>query len=115
MARGLGRKSTFNPFTKTTGIIPAGNLTHPLYAGWVTAFIRTVISEILNGIDKLDTPDESKIIISTTTDGFLCNTPNLVKIDSGRFSKMYRKARLDLGESDILLEIKVIEKQGVLA
>jgi len=112
MSRGLSRKKSYNPLLKTTTIIPSGSLTNPLFASWITSYIRTVLSEILNYISNLDS---EKIIISSTTDGFICNVVDLNKYDFGRFSSLYRYARERLGFEDILLEVKHTEPIGLLS
>jgi ssDNA-specific exonuclease RecJ len=112
MSRGLSRKKSYNPLLKTTTIIPSGSLTNPLFASWITSFIRTVLSEILNYISTLDS---EKIIISSTTDGFICNIIDLNKYDFGRFSSLYRYARERLGFENILLELKHTEPKGLLS
>jgi hypothetical protein len=115
MSRGLSRKKSYNPSLRATSVIPSGPLTNPLYASWITAFIRTVISEILNDISGYNLTLSEKLIVSTTTDGFLTNIPFLNSKNFGYFSGLYRKARLNLGFTDTLLEIKHTEPKGILS
>lgn len=47
MGRGLNEKYSLDVHLNSNPIT-GGKLTNPLYAGWVTAFIRTTVSELLN-------------------------------------------------------------------
>lgn len=111
MARGLSNKTSFNMNSNTRSITPTGDLTNPLYTGWITSFIRTVLSEILNYIHK----NTDNIIISCTTDGLICNTPNLNLVNTGRFSEIYRIARENLGYGKDLLEQKGVDNEGIIS
>lgn len=86
MTRGLSNKLTFETATGMNLPIPHGILTNPLYAGWVTALIRTVISELLNNIHS-----KGGLIISSTTDGFITNLEGLGGKSVGEFSEIYQK------------------------
>lgn len=58
---------------------------------------------------------KEKVVISVTTDGFLSNVPDLENMADGRFIKIFRSARKNLGEEDKILEIKTIESKGILS
>lgn len=110
MARGLSGKTTYNPSIKDQTSIPTGPLTNPLYSGWVTAFVRTTLSEILNHVN-----DKNGIVISCTTDGFISDLEGLEKdLDSGIFSQLFTIARKNLRSSEVL-EIKYTETKGLVS
>lgn len=113
MARGLNQKTSFDTSTKTTRVIPPGQLISPLYAGWITSFIRTTLSELLNKHSHND-------IISCTTDGFICSQKDLEKIqdyDFDSFSHLYVETRNKLTgvKNSALLEQKYHESKGVIS
>lgn len=111
MSRGLSQKKTFDHISNSTVVIAGGRLTNPLVAGWVTAFIRTVISEIMNDIHN-----KGGLVVSCTTDGFITDLPDLENVNSGEFSVIYRKARFNLNpENDCVLELKNTELQELLS
>lgn len=114
MARGLNNKKVFDVKTNSTVFITPGPLINPLYAGWITSFIRTVLSEIMNEVHR-----KGGKIISCTTDGFITDLSELdfLQIDGvlGEFSRLYKLARVRLDFSDQLLEIKFTEKIGIIS
>ena len=109
MARGLNRKPKYDSKTNSTKILPSGDLVSPLYAGWITSFIRTTLSELMN------LHQESRII-SCTTDGFISDRKNLdVLYPTSVFSLMYYNMRLKLTGKGELLERKYLEPKGVIS
>jgi len=111
MARGLNRKPKYDSKTNSTKILPSGELVSPLYAGWITSFIRTTLSELMN------LHHESRII-SCTTDGFISDRKNLEVLHPNPtevFSVMYYKMRLKLTGKGELLERKYYEPKGVIS
>jgi len=70
MARGLNQKTRYDTQTNGQKPIPTGELVSPLYAGWITSYIRTTLSEILNR-------HGDSLIVSSTTDGFISNKKDL--------------------------------------
>ena len=114
MARGLNLKKVFSTKTQSTVDITPGTLINPLYAGWITAFIRTVLAELMNHIHA-----HGGRIISCTTDGFICDLPDLDKLkiegELGEFSRLYQLARVRLGFTSQLLEIKFVECEGIIS
>ena len=111
MARGLNQKVKFDVRSNSTKPLPSGELVSPLYAGWITSFIRTTLSEIMN-------KNNNKMIISCTTDGFISDEPKLdtVPIDSKNvFSFLYYTTRLKLTGAGALLEKKYTENKGVIS
>ena len=72
-----------------------------MYGGWITAFVRTVVSELMNNVH-----DQGGKIISCTT--FITDMKDLENYDveSNPFCKLYKDAILDLvGKAQPLLEI----------
>ena len=109
MARGLNRKPKYDSKTNSTKILPSGDLVSPLYAGWITSFIRTTLSELMN------LHHESRII-SCTTDGFISDRKNLdVLYPTSVFSLLYYNMRLKLTGKGELLERKYYEPKGVIS
>jgi len=111
MARGLNRKPRFDSKTNSTKILPSGELVSPLYAGWITSFIRTTLSELMN-------IHHDSLIISCTTDGFISNRKNLEinhPDQTSVFSQMYYNMRLKLTGKGELLERKYLESKGVIS
>jgi len=109
MARGLNRKPKYDSKTNSTKILPSGDLVSPLYAGWITSFIRTTLSELMN------LHHESRII-SCTTDGFISDRKNLdVLYPTSVFSLLYYNMRLKLTGKGELLERKFYEPKGVIS
>lgn len=55
------------------------------------------------------------MIISATTDGFICDIKDLPEKVDGYFSTLYKKARFNLSGVYTLLELKYIDEIGVLS
>jgi len=120
LARGLARKETFNPAANMSTVIPSGTLTNPLYAGWVTSFIRCVLSEMINKLCE-----NGFTILSSTTDGYITNCAEpTVYFKDLTFSEIFRIARanlkgLDISElqdsPEVLLEQKFKEGEGIIS
>jgi len=111
MARGLNRKVKFDSKTNSVKVLPSGELVSPLFAGWITSFIRTTLSELMNQY-------HSSIIISCTTDGFITSERGLeiTQPDPQKiFSSLYYNMRLKLTGKGELLERKYLESKGVIS
>lgn len=111
MARGLNQKTRYDLRSNSQKPIPSGELVSPLYAGWITSFIRTTLSEMLNR-------HGDGIIISSTTDGFISSKKGLDQksIDySDVFSQKYFETRRVLTGVGALLEEKYSEEEGVIS
>jgi len=111
MARGLNQKTRYDLRSNSQKPIPAGELVSPLYAGWITSFIRTTLSEMLNR-------HGDGLIISCTTDGFISSKKALDQkpIESSDiFSRMYFETRRTLTGVGALLEQKYSEQEGVIS
>jgi hypothetical protein len=112
-AQGISNRMIYSTETNSTKRIKGTRYSNPIIFSWITAFIRSVISETLHNISKI--PNAK--IISVTTDGFITNVPNLEEelfklSDAGKidttFLELFRKARIQLtGKSnETALEVK---------
>ena len=112
MARGLNRKKAFDTKSLKPELITAGDLISPLYAGWITSYIRCTLTEIMN-----NSPEDMKIF-SCTTDGFISTQKGLELIEPVEedfFSYQYYKARENLTGKGELLEVKHFDVKGLLS
>ena len=114
MARGLNQKKVFDTKSLKPEVITAGDLISPLYAGWITSFIRCTLTEIMN-----NSPEDTKIF-SCTTDGFISTQKGLeliepVVVEEDFFSCHYYKAREKLTGKGELLEVKHFDVKGLLS
>jgi len=112
MARGLNQKKAFDTKSLKPELITPGDLISPLYAGWITSYIRCTLTEILN-----NSSDEYKIF-SCTTDGFISTQKGLELIEPVEediFSYQYFKARESLTGKGELLEVKHFDTKGLLS
>ena len=109
VVRGISNKKTFDSLTGKNFRVTATELSNPILASWITAFIRSVIGECLHNINKINGK-----IVSVTTDGFITNIDNLeeeiMKLpeDDWLLLKKYRLLRLELtnGRDPNALELK---------
>jgi len=112
MARGLNQKKVFDTETCKTKVIPPGELISPIYAGWITSYIRCTLSEILNN------QNSDKKIFSCTTDGFISSEEGLeqrIPLESELFAYSYYKARESLTGKGELLERKHFDVKGLIS
>ena len=112
MARGLNQKKAFDTKSLKPEVITAGDLISPLYAGWITSFIRCTLTEIMN-----NSTEDTKIF-SCTTDGFISTQKGLELIEPVEedfFSYQYYKARENLTGKGELLEVKHFDVKGLLS
>lgn len=114
--KGMSNKMVFDVKSRKTIRINAGELSNPLIASWTTAFIRSVIGELLQ-----KTYEKGGKIVSVTTDGFITNLENLEKIiiigdTQNEFSlfKEYKRMRFILSGKDEGLELKKTGK-GIIS
>jgi len=112
MARGLNQKTRYDLTSNGQKPIPTGELVSPLFAGWITSFIRTTLSEILNR-------HADSLIVSSTTDGFITSKKdldtNLDFLEPDSFSMCYYNMRKRLTGVGALLELKYSDKKGVIS
>jgi len=113
MARGLNQKTRYDLRSNSQKAIPAGELVSPLYAGWITSYIRTTLSEIMNR-------HGDGLIISCTTDGFISSKKALdqksvIELENDVFSQNYFNTRKNLTGVGALLELKYKESEGIIS
>jgi hypothetical protein len=107
VVRGISNKKRFDAKSGQMVKMGASEISNPIFASWITAFIRSVIGECLHNISKLGGK-----VVSVTTDGFLTNLPNLeekllqLPSDETPLFQLYRDLRLDLCGDPSALEIK---------
>jgi len=72
IAMGLSGKNKFDVLSKSYKQVKGGFLTNPLLASYITGFTRALIAECLHNVNILGGE-----VVSTTTDGFICNIKDL--------------------------------------
>jgi hypothetical protein len=94
----------------------AGVLSNPLICSSITAFVRCVIAECLNNINKM-----GGRVISATTDGFITDVEDLeeklltLPVEQTLFLRYFRLMRRLLSNTPQGLEKKHEEKSGILS
>lgn len=107
VVRGISNKKRFDPKSGQMVKMGASEISNPIFASWITAFIRSVIGECLHNIAKLGGK-----VVSVTTDGFLTDLDRLeeklLKLDQSQIPLLlkYRELRQDLCGNPSALEIK---------
>lgn len=115
VSKGISNKKKYDVKTGDTKRVSSNDLSNPIMASWITAFVRSVIGELLHNIQILGGK-----VVSVTTDGFITNLPDLEnKILNNRKCKTtllseYRKIREMLSGDPTALELKH-EGEGVLS
>lgn len=100
-AQGLREKRVFSLRKRRSERIGESAVSNPLFASYITSFVRAVVGEIMNRI-----PDE-KMVFSVTTDGFITNATveEMEVAKSGPLSKKFSDARAALtGNPEVLSE-----------
>jgi hypothetical protein len=100
-AQGLREKRVFSLRKKRGERIGESAISNPLYAAYITSFVRAVVGEIMNRI-----PDD-KMVFSVTTDGFITDaTADEMEVaKSGPLAKKFSEARAALtGDPEVLSE-----------
>ena len=100
-AQGLREKRVFSLRKKRGERIGESAISNPLYAAYITSFVRAVVGEIMNRI-----PDD-KMVFSVTTDGFITDaTADEMEIaKSGPLAEKFSAARAALtGDPEVLSE-----------
>jgi hypothetical protein len=119
VAKGIGRKNTYDIKSGGMVAVSGGILSNPLLASYITSFIRSVVSECLHNISyRL----KGKLI-SVTTDGFLTDVEDLenkllsLPEDVTPLIRMYKELVVDLSNGSVneSLEIKHIETGGIIS
>ena len=120
LCQGLNNKRVYDIKTQTQVRVPSKDMTNPVIVSWVTAFVRSVIGELLHNIHIL-----GGTVISVTTDGFLTNLKDVERmiiesnnplIMKNRFLLMcYRHARKALypDKDPLALESKCEDVKGI--
>lgn len=70
--KGINDKRKFDIKLGKTVRMEANDLSNPIIASWITAFVRSVLGECLHNISKM-----GGLVVSTTTDGFITNIKDL--------------------------------------
>lgn len=111
IVRGMSNKRKYDNKSKQTIRMKAHYLTNPVIASWTTAYIRSVIGECLNNVQKL-----GGLVVSVTTDGFITNLEKLedtiisnIKCQNTNYLlTKFRALREDLSNNETSLELKNI-------
>jgi len=112
--KGISNKMKYDYKTKLSSRLRGNELSNPLISSWTTAFIRSVIGEVLHNTSLL-----KGNITSVTTDGFVSDVSNLEeKLLADKTLKTillqeYRNARYWLSKDPSALELKTYGK-GIL-
>jgi hypothetical protein len=115
-SQGIGGKRKFDIKTGGTIEMKAGVLSNPLICSSITAFVRCVIAETLNNINKM-----GGRVISATTDGFITDLDDLetklhtLPLEQTRFLRYFRLMRRLLSNNPQSLEKKHEETSGILS
>lgn len=94
---GLSDKYKYDNRSKTMKRMEGGTLSSPILGSWITGFVRSLISELMNNVPKL-----GGTVVSVTTDGFITDVESLEsKILEGLKTNqhllgIYRNARFEL-------------------
>jgi hypothetical protein len=112
-AQGISNRKIFSTQTNSTKRIGGTKYSNPLIFSYITAFVRSVLGELLHNISLIP----GAKIISATTDGVICNIENLEEVLIERsaaglnditFLNKFREARALLtgNENETALELK---------
>jgi len=124
VAMGIGGKKTFDVKTKSYVKVEGSVLSNPVLASYTTGFVRALIGECLNNIQRL-----GGRLISATTDGFITDIEDLenkilsLDDDSTKIHlHLYRYVRGVLTYDDLTktsdnrgLEVKKVESNLILS
>jgi len=101
-AQGLREKRVYDLRDQDTKILPPSKITNPVYASFITSFIRALLAEVMNSL-----PSDS-MVFSCTTDGFLTNAKATdIEISAkGELAKIFIESRLNLVNKREFLEVK---------
>lgn len=69
---GISNKRNYDARIEAMKTMTGSDLTNPIIGSWITAFVRSLMVEILNEVYYL-----GGIVPSATTDGFVCDIPDL--------------------------------------
>jgi len=100
-AQGLREKRVFSLRKRRSDRIGQSTISNPLYAAYITSFVRAVVGEIMNRIPT------DKMVFSVTTDGFITNATveEMEVAKSGPIAMKFSGARAELtGDPEVLSE-----------
>ena len=97
-AQGLLQKRVFGMRSKKSKKLPESAITNPVYASFITSYVRAVCGEMMNSIPA------NKEIFSVTTDGFITNADEteMRRASSGVLSENFRQTVRELSGDDLL-------------
>jgi hypothetical protein len=72
VTKGINHKVKFDIKTGRTVRMESNDISNPILASWITAFVRSLLGELLHKVDTL----KGKVV-SVTTDGFITDLPDL--------------------------------------
>ena len=72
--KGINNKKLFDIRLGSTVRMEPNDISNPIIASWITAFVRSVLGECMHNISKMN-----GLIVSATTDGFITNIIDLEK------------------------------------
>jgi hypothetical protein len=103
---GLSNKKSYDSRLLQMVTLSGNYITNPIIGGWITGFVRSLISEMLNAVNEL-----GGNVVACTTDGFVCDIENLEQklIDFLPKSSLlfnYRNIREKLSGDPSALEVK---------
>jgi len=108
-AQGLRERRIYDLRDADTKRLGPSKITNPVYAAFITAFCRGVLSEIMNALP----PDVQ--IFSVTTDGFLTTATGaqMTEAAKGQLGRRYLDSRIKLTAQWGIYEVKHIIRQPV--
>lgn len=103
VVRGINNKMKFDIQSRSTKRMECSNLSNPILASWVTAFIRSILGECLHNTHVLGGK-----IVSVTTDGFISDIGGLESkiAPNSILLKEFQRMRTKLSGNPEALELK---------
>jgi len=114
--KGINNKKLFDIRLGSTVRMEPNDISNPIIASWITAFVRSVLGECMHNISKMN-----GLIVSATTDGFITNIIdlekklNLLSEKENYLFKLFKESGSELvGKACPCLELKVTTKANGL-
>jgi hypothetical protein len=104
---GISNKKVYDARIDDMKTMLGNDLSNPIFGAWITGFVRSLIVELLHKVDLLGGK-----VISCTTDGFVCDIPDLENKICKEFDiknsllQEYRNIRMKLSGDNSGLEVK---------
>jgi hypothetical protein len=104
---GIANKKVYDARIDDMKTMLGNDLSNPILGAWITGFVRSLIVELLHKVDLLGGK-----VISCTTDGFVCDIPDLENKICKEFDiknsllQEYRNIRMKLSGDNSGLEVK---------